>query len=315
MLISAGPGCHPREAGPCSLYLLELGGEPSAGVVAAAKGGVGVIEAQGSPDGKRVVYLERVGKKSERIVVQDLGTGERVVVAQRGPRERGPQWPDWLDDQTVVYNMHFNPSSHPGDQDPSLYKVSARGGKAELMLGSGPGGQVCYSDVDILDGKVVSHRTVPGKEKAVPAVQTSSGEVVLSGLEECHHPAWRPDGQAVACFGHGAIEVLPLPRGGAAKVRPLYLQTLKGESGLLFPIPSPEQLHKELGLLLKPRDLIAFKYPDWVDEDRVVMTVYVSRDQQIISSQAVMITLSTGSMTDLTPMLGEGLSAFTVSRL
>jgi hypothetical protein len=313
LLVSAGPGCSPRSAGTCSLYLLELGPEPRARLLREASGGLGIIEAQASPSGARVVYLERLGSKSERLVVQELDGGARTTVVQRGPRERGPQWPDWLDEDQVVFSRHFNSALKPRDQDPSVYSVPARGGEPQLLFGGGPGASVCYSDVDVLEGQVVAQRSEPGGVGATPTVMGHDLRV-LDAVGECHHPAWRPDGLALACFAHGDLQPLPLPRGGAARLRTLVLLGLDGSHSAAVEL-SAEGLQRSLGLTLRPRDIVNLKYPDWVDGDRLVATLYVEREGEVVSSQAVLVTLSTGAVMDLTPLLGEGLSAFTVSAL
>lgn len=318
-----GRSCDNKNAGNCSLYWLRIrGGLVYAERLRQANMGISYVQPAISPKGRRVAYIEKLGTTHRAIVVQTLGGTTWHDALRKSPDVRGPQWPDWVDGTTIAFNRHKNAARSPPLQDPNLWTVPASGSGAPTeLLGSDT---EFYSDVDVLQGRralwLVSHRqappdapreywtaqdAVPASQVITPGTRTESrfgGAWVPDSrgarLNECQHPSWAPDGEAITCFGH-----LPRVRRRGTNgllyfVRPLY-KLVKNPSGrwigstdgpfgsaLLHRIPSQGELvaayaqsgGKPLFDVFEEEDTLHFKNPRWFRKNWVLASVLLERN-------------------------------------
>ena len=176
IVLSAGPvsgdkSCDPSNQDACSLYRLKIvSGEVWVHRLRKSDHETGFIEPALSPNGAKVVYLERSGNRSERLSVQSVspfGSGPSTAFERKN--ERGPQWPDWLNDDRIVFNRHNNDETKPRFQDPRLFVAWASGtpeGHETLLKGDDD--HYC-SDADVFHDndphrvRIASHRKAQPK--------------------------------------------------------------------------------------------------------------------------------------------------------
>lgn len=304
LMISAGPqenadggtrSCDAGNAQTCSLYRLLIRSERV--LVQRVRGRFedhGYVQPAYSPDGSEVAYTVK-GEKGDgaaanlKVAVTELpggpGRHREVWAPSRSTSQSGPQWPDWWDDGTVLFDSHFNSEPHPADQDHRIFEVSSAGGGTAsqfvlpVTLPPGVPGphpdalrpREWWSDPEVRrspSGRRVSMvaqtKDAGSADGSYPEVRRydaagtlqaleSFGPAMLPGnielLETCQHPTWAPSGTRVACFGHApAIDM------GSWDARPLYaFDRVRGTSpewaasGLLFQPLSPAQVTAVFG--------------------------------------------------------------------
>jgi hypothetical protein len=174
------------------------------------------------------------------------------------------------------------------------------------------------------------HRGVPNaREAAAGAVETEEFDLGSTHsrrelpIDECHHPAWRPDGARVLCTNYGDYEVF-----GDLRVRPLYQFsrhrfTFPGTwrqaddgtgSGLLFEPPDRDALGDSFsfdgsfGGIFPSCARVTYKFGQWCGSDNYVVVTASCTDgpdssgdqPPILYSRILLVRLEPFAFWDLT---------------
>lgn len=255
-----------------------------------------------------------------------------------------PQYGNWLTDDVVLYNRH-------GSSGSSVWAV---GSWPDFIDPLGPMLGPAASDSDSFQDPNVSHNAVDavGTEPRIVTFGGVGGELIprvvgmlgerehafdlpqhLGGADftQCHHPAWRPDGEQILCTRIQEAEVID-----GYDVSRLYGFTYDGASlwndpSALVEFLSPEDFNSMFPWptaapkgLFPPRDDSAlagtcagyvWKYAEWCGSERFLIATVFCTDAdpfglpfQALASRVVLIdlhadTATTAAYTDLTAII------------
>lgn len=115
----------------------------------------------------------------------------------------------------------------------------------------------------------------------------------------CHHPAWSPSGDTIACWGSGVDQAMPDGTGRQVVTAHRFSKSMDASGywkwswqGTLFPTPTFAKLNADLGNILPASTFrVTFHYPQYVyDEEHALVTMIVT-DQpgNVLTCRAVLV--------------------------
>lgn len=350
---AGGDACNGTDAGRCGLARVRIAlGSTVATLVdtvveqtAADESGTGAIEPAISPNGRRLAWIERTGKKSS-LWAMDLDQRRPMLIVdfQRGARGGGdaqrPEWPEWLSDSALLFDMKTGDTN--GVQNKTLYSIDVmdltRPGSITARWGSEAGVPSGLQDPAVRTTAAGTEIVAFGPTESgggpgyTPIVATiSPGGVVgtaqtrvslgknASGnaIKECHHPAFNVSGDEILCMVHEPSEKV-----GGQRTKLLYSfkKNTGGDwlnAGRTF---SPREISAtgmDSESLFTGCNSVVYKYAQWCgDNDYVITNLYCAgegsggRGSSIAASRVVLIGRSKQQYVDITSLVekSKGLS-------